>query len=259
MVSHAHNKPEGIDDMWAELPTLLFIRINDRGAVRFGTISQQDAPLVSGRPWRVFAPYQKKYVVSSGRKAKKEPSTVYLHRLITSCPSELEVDHKNGNSLNNHRGNLRVCTHADNMKNKRVEPLGHNGIPGIRKTKKGSFIAMAGKRTIGRFTTIETAIEDRNHALASERGEFAPLHDGGGNTGRAASRSSSGYRGVYVNGQGFTALFRGQYLGWFKTDKEAAEHYDLAAIAARGAFACLNFPHRRPEYLKQIEQEKQSA
>lgn len=42
---------------------------------------------------------------------------IFLHRLITQCPDGFEVDHQNHDGLDNRRANLRVGTHAENMRN----------------------------------------------------------------------------------------------------------------------------------------------
>jgi len=43
-----------------------------------------------------------------------------MHRLITGAAPGLYVDHANGNSLDNTRKNLRVCTQRQNLANRRV-------------------------------------------------------------------------------------------------------------------------------------------
>lgn len=44
-------------------------------------------------------------------------SPLYLHRLITNCPADLEVDHINHDRSDNRRENLRAVTKAVNVRN----------------------------------------------------------------------------------------------------------------------------------------------
>lgn len=43
-------------------------------------------------------------------------SRVYLHRFLTNAPKGMVVDHLDGDPLNNCRANLRVISHAENMR-----------------------------------------------------------------------------------------------------------------------------------------------
>lgn len=45
---------------------------------------------------------------------------IYMHREILGVLPGLEIDHKNGNGLDNRRVNLRICTHSDNQRNRGV-------------------------------------------------------------------------------------------------------------------------------------------
>lgn len=71
-----------------------------------------DADLVSRHRWYVLTAKRSltKYARTTvGRK------TVYLHRMIMDPEGSLEVDHIDGNGLNNTRANLRLTSHSDNM------------------------------------------------------------------------------------------------------------------------------------------------
>ena len=92
--------------------------------------------------------------------------TKQLHRLIMGEPKGMEIDHKDGNPLNNKRNNLRVCTHSDNMKNLKIRSSNKTGIRGVcwckRKRKWRAYIT-SNKKTIhiGYFALIGEAKKAR--------------------------------------------------------------------------------------------------
>lgn len=66
-------------------------------------------------------------------------STVYLHRLIAGVDG-LDVDHVNGDTLDNQRSNLKPSTHQDNQRNRRVG-YGTTGVRNVYLTRAGTYQA----------------------------------------------------------------------------------------------------------------------
>lgn len=111
--------------------------------------------------------------------AKIKGELVLLHRLILNVSKGLEVDHINGDKVDNRRCNLRIVTHAQNTKNRSKN---------------------TGKKYKG------VGFEKRS------------------NSWRARIRVD----------------YKHKYLGNFKTEREAALAYNIAAIIYHGSFAKLN-------------------
>lgn len=55
-----------------------------------------------------------KRVYAAHRSGWKGP-IIYLHRLITGAPESQDVEHEDGNGLNNQRYNLLVCSRSRNL------------------------------------------------------------------------------------------------------------------------------------------------
>lgn len=55
----------------------------------------------------------------------------YLHRFLSSAPSDMEVDHEDGNALNNVTTNRRIVTHAQNQQNRKLNSNSYSGIRGV--------------------------------------------------------------------------------------------------------------------------------
>jgi hypothetical protein len=92
---------------------------------------------------------------------------VYAHRVAYAIyhghwPTA-QIDHINGNRMDNRIANLRDVSAAENSKNKRMLDSNSSGIVGVS-FNQGKWVAMLGKRHIGRFATIEGAAEARRQA-----------------------------------------------------------------------------------------------
>jgi hypothetical protein len=76
-------------------------------------ISDIDYNRVCQYKWSISKSSNDYYVKRSIRIGKKF-KTVYLHRFIMGCPANMQVHHKDNNTLNNTRENLLVCTAKEN-------------------------------------------------------------------------------------------------------------------------------------------------
>lgn len=89
----------------------------------------------------------------------KRHQRVFLHRLVTNAPSDLEVDHIHHDGLDNRRSVLRVVTHAENCRNQRR--TNKHGFKGVSRRSNGTYRAIAklnGKfKHLGYFDTAEEA------------------------------------------------------------------------------------------------------
>ena len=83
----------------------------------------------------------------------------------------MEVDHIDGDKLNNRKENLRECTRANNLKNRKLNHNNKTGHKGVfwydynDYQKWRAYITLNGKQTyLGYFDNIEDAIHARKEA-----------------------------------------------------------------------------------------------
>lgn len=105
-----------------------------------------------------------------------------LHRFIMDCPDNMIVDHINMNRLDNRKSNLRICTKSQNNMNKRKQSNNTSGITGVVWDKQNNkWIAQININSrnikLGRFSTIEEAIEARKQAELEYFGEYRNQED----------------------------------------------------------------------------------
>lgn len=136
-------------------------------------IDATDVPVVSGRNW--CARVTPRSVYAQGRMPNGRG--VALHRFLLDPPAGTEVDHINGDGLDNRRANLRLATHAENGRNRRRDTRSSSGLKGVRfhtqRRKWQARITVGGKAmSLGIYPTREAAHEAYCAAAARLHGQF---------------------------------------------------------------------------------------
>lgn len=109
--------------------------------------------------------------------------TLLLHRIILSRMLERQlthdewVDHIDGNTLNNRRDNLRLCTRSQNMRNQGANRRNTSGYKGVdwnkdRRVWRAHITVDNRKIYLGYFDTAEEAHKAYCEASAKYHGEF---------------------------------------------------------------------------------------
>jgi hypothetical protein len=175
-------------------------------------------------------------------KATIKQEQVMLHRWLVGAQDGEEVDHKNHNTFDCRRDNLRRCTKSQNMANMKTPKNNTTGFKGVTFDKRVNRYTARIKvnrhhRHLGSFITAEDAAIAYNHAALASFGEFAYFNNvpnWQSRTPRRAkdtelrSNNSSGFRGVSFNKrlQKWTAYLsiRGHHthIGYFPTAEAAA-------------------------------------
>jgi hypothetical protein len=140
----------------------------------FTIVDAEDAPRVTtGHKWHLDADG---YAVRGGGRAKTLNEK--LHRVILNAPKGSEVDHINGDKLDNRKCNLRFVTHQQNCAGAPKRRSNTSGYKGVtwepRATAWRVYIRIDGKQVhLGHFKDLEEAARAYDAAAVEAWGEFA--------------------------------------------------------------------------------------
>ena len=105
--------------------------------------------------------------------------TIHAHKLIMGYKDGLDVDHIDGNKLNNQRSNLRFCSRSQNLMNRGKNKNNGSGYKGVYwKQKSNKWCAQIGriggrKTYLGLFETVEEASLAYRDAAKKLHGQYA--------------------------------------------------------------------------------------
>lgn len=139
-------------------------------------VDATDVPLVEGYNWTAAVKSRTVYAIRTDYTGPKQ-RRVRMHRVILGEPEGMQVDHRDGNGLNNRRDNLRKATHSQNTHNARTSNRNTSGFKGVgwnkAKAKWQARICINGKRkSLGYHDTPEVAYAAYCKASAKLHGEF---------------------------------------------------------------------------------------
>lgn len=106
-------------------------------------------------------------------------STQYIHRIVMQAPKGFDVDHINGNKLDNRRTNLRLATRSqNNINKKRLVRNNTSGVCGVSWSRSinkwDTYIQVHGKLIrLGYYTSLDEAKQARKTAEVKYYGAFA--------------------------------------------------------------------------------------
>lgn len=154
------------------------------GKEHFAVVDDDMVPLVSKHRWTYSLRVDKTTAYAT---TKINGRTVYMHRLLMAASGRLEIDHRDGDGLNNRLHNLRFATRRQNQANRRKQTG-----PCLSKFKGVTFDRFANKWKaqlmvttpegkevnlhLGRFRDERDAAIAYNAAAILHFGEFAKLN-----------------------------------------------------------------------------------
>lgn len=152
------------------------VNIKDLGKYLVGTnlrgiefkFDLTDKDLVESEPWFLSA---RKYLASSNGES-------YLHRRITGAKTHEFVDHINGDTFDNRRSNLRICSHQENSMNvkKYIGKSSTSKYKGVSRNRDYWTVRVRRER-FGTYSDEVVAANVYNHYARIAFGEFAKLND----------------------------------------------------------------------------------
>ena len=121
-------------------------------------IDIEDIEKCSQYKWHIRNSGNNQYAISSLPNNKK----LHLHRFVLGYEGECDVDHIDHNGLNNKKENLRIVSHADNIRNQKINRKG------IKRVSSGRYQVTITQNYItkylGTYDTYEEALQARINA-----------------------------------------------------------------------------------------------
>lgn len=152
---------------------------------KFAIVDDEDFGWLSKWKWAVVVcnRHQEGYAKRQTTRREMPRRQIAMHREVLGLKKDdkMQCDHINGNTLDNRRCNLRICTHAENMRNRRMQQNNTSGYRGVvyakamKRIKRWRTVIRTdfGRKTIGIYKTVKEAAIAYDKAALIYHGEFA--------------------------------------------------------------------------------------
>lgn len=148
-------------------------------------VDDDDYVLFEAMSWRLLREGYAGYCTMSGNLTSGRINIrLLLHRLVMSARTGQQIDHINGDKLDNRKSNLRFCNSSQNVFNSVKHTIGVSRFKGVclkgdydRKKPWFAYIGSASNREyLGHYKTEIEAALAYNRAAVRIAGEFARLN-----------------------------------------------------------------------------------
>jgi hypothetical protein len=150
---------------------------------QFALVDDEDYERIATHNWVAnYSPHTGSfYAQRSAKTIRGNRSVILMHREIVEAKRGETLDHENGDTLDNRRENIRVCTRSQNNWNSRIGVSNTSGFKGVYwhkgHRKWGASIGLNGRnKHLGYFESPTDAAKAYDDAARTVAGEFAHLN-----------------------------------------------------------------------------------
>ncbi len=143
-------------------------------------VDEEDYAYLNQWKWHTLKVEKLCYAARSIKQGKGS-NQILMHRQLLDVPKGKEIDHKDGDGLNNCRSNLRICNHQQNHFNLRNRINTSSIYKGVywdkdKRRWRATLVVGGEKKRLGRFKDELQAALAYNQAATVYFGEYARLN-----------------------------------------------------------------------------------